>query len=64
MILAHVICCNDSVEAVVLGTVDEAEEKAKEMKQNYVAKHCLPEDRAEALYFHVHTVPVMPKVRS
>lgn len=68
---AHVICCNDSVEHVFLGTEEKAKEKLEELAKAHFAKwhdpyagcglYSLPggdpyEAYRKRLYWHIHTV--------
>lgn len=59
---AHVICCNGSVEAVVIGSYTKADLKKEELayghytetKQNWRSYKCY----RERCYWHFHTVEV------
>jgi len=60
----HVICCNDSVEAVVIGSKARANRKCAQMKAAHIKKHYYYmkgkelEDKERVLYYHLHTVDV------
>ena len=57
---AHVICCNDSVEAVVLGDHELAKAETQRLKQEYLKRHpWFTEDEARAGYWHYHTVDLI-----
>lgn len=60
----HVICCNDRVVAVVIGSEETARQKCTEMKDKYMKKnyshltgHALEQEN-KILYYHLHTVNV------
>ena len=57
---AHVICCNDSVQHVVIGSEEQAEKKRKELKKSYFKrnKHNFnsAEEYALQCFWHIHTV--------
>ena len=64
--LAHVICCNDSVEAVSLATREEtakeqmyelARESWEKIKTNSPYDNYL--EYREVFYWHIHTVEVL-----
>jgi len=60
----HVICCNDSVEAVVIGSEKKAKKKCEQMKAAHIEKQHYHlrgkelEDQKRVLYYHLHTVNV------
>jgi len=60
----HVICLNDSVEAVVIGSESRAKRKCASMKAAFIKKHYYYmhgkelEEKERQLYFHLHTVNV------
>lgn len=60
----HVICLNDSVEAVVVGSKSNAKRKCAQMKAAYIKKHYYYmkgkelKDKERVLYYHLHTVNV------
>ncbi len=53
---AHVICCNDSIEEVSLGKLVDAENRLKFLKEKFFQKRCVPEEKKEIYFWHVHTV--------
>ncbi len=56
---AHVICCNDSVEAVFLGDEKDAEDILEKCaKENYEKyfRHDSYEYYRDTFYWHLHTV--------
>lgn len=57
---AHVICCNDSVEFVVLNDEAKAKTKLEELRTDYYARHKWHfKNEAEyriRCYWHIHTV--------
>jgi len=71
---AHVICCNDSVEHVVVGTKEAARLKLRILADAYYKRmggdaHWRPEMRwsnaetpyeafRQRCYWHIHTVPM------
>lgn len=67
----HVVCCNDSVEHVFVGDIEDAEKKCDELaRENFERNklHWETEFRAKGedaykafrkrLYWHVHSVPM------
>lgn len=60
---AFVICCNDSVEAVCLGTDKEAESKMETLKSEYYARCGIAAKDLEAfsarLRWHIRETPVV-----
>lgn len=60
---AHVICCNDSVEAVVIGSELKANLECGRLEKKYYKKH--PKLKTNGnyplLYWHVHTVELIEK---
>lgn len=61
---AYVICLNDSVEAVVIGSKKQADKKKDELKAAYMKKNYYYlkgrelEEMGKCIYFHLHTVDV------
>ena len=56
--VAHVICCNDTVEKVVLGTLEEAEIICRGEKEK-MAK--LKPRLSCVLHWHIHTVDLIDR---
>lgn len=60
---AHVVCCNDAVMAVVIGTEEQAEEAMEPMiAADYERTKWHYKDGVEylsRLYWHTHTVPLI-----
>lgn len=57
--IAYVICCNDSVEFVVIGSEEEAEKKLLVLKEEDRQKVCnrdIKEDYNRCYYWHIHEV--------
>ena len=59
---AFVICCNDAIEFVVIGSYDLAENKMKELKQQHYTQN-FEYDRSisfeqyqKIYYWHIHEV--------
>ena len=53
---AHVICCNDGIEKVIIGDLKAAETICEEER---IKSHQSKSDLAEVLYWHIHTVPLI-----
>ncbi len=58
---SYVICCNDSVECVVLDTEKVAQAKLERMREEYYALtlHIWPDKKTyrQECFWHIHTVP-------
>ena len=53
---AHVICRNDAIKAVVIGTEEFARQETARLRWEYLTKQSWPEDLA---YFHFQTVQLI-----
>ena len=55
---AHVICCNDSVEFVVVGSEHEAELEKLALRDNHFRRYDIKNrtDYDNRYYWHIHTV--------
>ena len=60
---AHVICCNDSVEFVVVGSSMDAEDKMDVLSAQHRAKYFdnyyVTEEYKDIHFWHIHTVDVI-----
>lgn len=56
MIQAHVICCNDFVEYVFIGTKSGAQEKCKEMRDAANEQYGDDANYCPSQHWHIHTV--------
>lgn len=57
---AHVICCNDSIEFVVTGSIEDALAKCTELRKAAYRKYAAAESFAASChnqYWHIHSVP-------
>lgn len=55
---AHVICCNDSVEYVFVGTKEAAHKKVEEVMQQFNKRFTDNTGNSKSVqYWHIHTVP-------
>jgi len=63
MAKAHVICCNDRVEAVVIGSEDFAKQETERLRGEYFKRHpWFNEDQRRIFYWHHHTVDLLEQI--
>jgi hypothetical protein len=59
-VYVHVICCNDSVEFAVIGSLERAERKKEELaRKDFGGSPSFDEDYErykKRLFWHIHTV--------
>lgn len=60
---AHVICCNDSIEAVVIGSEDFVKAETARLREEYFKRvPWMREENRAQLYWHHHTVDLIEQI--